>query len=529
MMSNRLSLFMSKRLLRFFLFVSVAFLLLFFLYFPDSETNSKTILSAPDYLSNDPDHLASFLKSPRLKEIHEENLEHLAQVEKLKQLKYQQELEQQHQMMEHEKYLQEQRKIHKDPIKEEEQNQEILRDLVNLQFSSNKDKKKNTNRQDSKNVNINSEKDDNKEDMDAMRELTPFTSIGKYNTDPKFNDTMEYIRQYSGKPGAKPRATFLTLLRNEDADDMVRTIMNFQRKFNDKFEYPWIFLNDEEFDTSVKEVLQKTAPSIKMIFGTIPKEHWSYPHWIDQDKAAQGRQKLTEMDVIYGDSESYRHMCRYQSGFFWRHELLDDYDWYWRVEPETNLHCEVSYDVFQWMQDNDKMYGFTLSIHEFEATVSSLWTSVKKFFRANPSYKNEYNLKKFISNDGGVTYNLCHFWSNFEVANLHLWRSPAYRHFFDFLDREGGFFYERWGDAPIHSIAASMFLPKEKIHHFKDIGYHHPPYNSCPIEDKIYKSNKCDCDQDKDFTFHDYACGQEFYAAQGIEKPINWRRNVGKW
>ena len=75
----------------------------------------------------------------------------------------------------------------------------------------------------------------------------------------------------------------------------------------------------------------------------------------------------------------------------------------------------------------------------------------------------------FISDDKGETYNLCHFWSNFEIANLNFWRGEAYRKYFDYLDQTGGFFYERWGDAPIHSIAAALFLPKDKIHYFDDV------------------------------------------------------------
>lgn len=36
--------------------------------------------------------------------------------------------------------------------------------------------------------------------------------------------------------------------------------------------------------------------------------------------------------VIYGHSVPYRNMCRFNSGFFFRHPLLADYDYYWRIE-----------------------------------------------------------------------------------------------------------------------------------------------------------------------------------------------------
>ena len=35
--------------------------------------------------------------------------------------------------------------------------------------------------------------------------------------------------------------------------------------------------------------------------------------------------------------------------------------------------------------------------------------------------------------------------------------------FFEHLDKKGGFYYERWGDAPVHSIGAALFAKKEQI------------------------------------------------------------------
>lgn len=48
--------------------------------------------------------------------------------------------------------------------------------------------------------------------------------------------------------------------------------------------------------------------------------------------------------------------------------------------------------------------------------------------------------------------------------------------YFEYLDKAGGFYYERWGDAPVHSIAAALFARKDQIHFFQDIGYRHEPF-----------------------------------------------------
>lgn len=40
---------------------------------------------------------------------------------------------------------------------------------------------------------------------------------------------------------------------------------------------------------------------------------------------------------------------------------------------------------------------------------------------------------------------------------------PTSQAYFEHLDHTGGFFYERWGDAPVHSLAAAMFLNASEV------------------------------------------------------------------
>lgn len=46
-------------------------------------------------------------------------------------------------------------------------------------------------------------------------------------------------------------------------------------------------------------------------------------------------------------------------------------------------------------------------------------------------------------NDDGDGWNFCHFWSNFEIADMDFFRSDEYRGYFDMLDQSGGFYFER--------------------------------------------------------------------------------------
>lgn len=51
---------------------------------------------------------------------------------------------------------------------------------------------------------------------------------------------------------------------------------------------------------------------------------------------------MVRKKVIYGHSVPYRNMCRFNSGFFFHHPLLANFDYYWRVEPHVKFFCDLS-------------------------------------------------------------------------------------------------------------------------------------------------------------------------------------------
>lgn len=316
----------------------------------------------------------------------------------------------------------------------------------------------------------------------------------------------------------KQKATFVSLARNSDVWSIASSIQGVEDRFNHRYHYDWVFFNDEEFSEEFINVTKRLI-SGKVFYEVIPKKHWSYPSWVDQDLAKAGRDKLVSENIIYGGSESYRHMCRFESGFFWQQPIMDKYKYYWRVEPDTKLFCDIDNDLFKEMADNKYKYGFAISMLEFEKTIPTLWQHTKKFISDNPSYVAKDNLEKFITTNDGETYNLCHFWSNFEIADLDFWRSQAYRDYFDYLDSTGGFFYERWGDAPIHSIAASLFLKKSEIHYFGQVGYFHPPFTNCPSDKAVHAKGNCVCNPADTFTWQGYSCTGHYFNVQGLKRP----------
>ncbi|KAL0574162.1 hypothetical protein V5O48_007790 [Marasmius crinis-equi] len=265
-------------------------------------------------------------------------------------------------------------------------------------------------------------------------------------------------------PPRRANATFVLLARNSDLDGIVISMKQIEDRFNKKFGYPYVFLNEEPFtDDFKRHITELTDAEVK--FGLIPREHWFQPEWIDEGKAAAAREKMVTKQVLYGGSVPYRNMCRFNSGFFWRNELLEEYKYYWRwgalyilsgfpshvglasIRPDVKFFCDLDYDPFLVMEDQKKVYAFTITFPEF----------IKEY----PRYIEPDNSLDFLSDDGGETYNLV--WSNFEIGDLEFWRGEAYGQFFDFLDKKGGFYYERWGDAPVHSMGVALLARRDQI------------------------------------------------------------------
>ena len=282
-------------------------------------------------------------------------------------------------------------------------------------------------------------------------------------------------------------ATLLSLVRNKELGELVRSMQDLERTWNHKFNYPWTFINDEPFSEEFKRVTKaNTAAACNYLL--IPKEHWTIPSWINQDLMHESANILEEQNVQYAHMQSYHQMCRWNSGLFYKHPDLLDTQYYWRVEPKVHFFCDVDYDVFRYMRDHNKTYGFTVNLYDSPQSIATLWPETIKFLAANNHLIAENNAMKWLTdkdrrpdhNLKANGYSTCHFWSNFEIADMSFWRSPAYEAYFEHLDRAGGFFYERWGDAPVHSIALGLFEDKNKIHWFKDIGYQHIPFFNCP-------------------------------------------------
>ncbi|KAK3995867.1 family 15 putative glycosyltransferase [Cladorrhinum sp. PSN332] len=294
----------------------------------------------------------------------------------------------------------------------------------------------------------------------------------------------------------RENAAIVMLARNSELEQALHSIVSIEKHFNQWYHYPVVFLNDEKWDEAFIETMKETV-SGEARFEVISKEEWLYPKWMDQDKAKQSIAEQGRKGILYAGMETYHHMCRFFSGKFYTIEALRDYKWYWRVEPDVDFHCSITYDPFAEMAKNGKVYGFTISLREEQATCPGLFRRIADWKESHhlrttelwkamiaPSWM-PWPFRSMMSWFGhrdkhGDAWSLCHYWSNFEIADLDFFRGHQYQSLYQSLERSGGFYYERWGDAAVHSLAVAMLLDPHQVHHFEDFGYRHDDFYQCP-------------------------------------------------
>jgi alpha 1,2-mannosyltransferase len=110
-------------------------------------------------------------------------------------------------------------------------------------------------------------------------------------------------------PDAPVKACFVVLVRNSELDGIAHTIEQIESTFNNKFHYPYVFLNDDEFTEEFKQKTSSLTTS-ETKYGKVDNQMWGYPNYINQTLAAECRNEMAKLNIPYADSESYRHMCR---------------------------------------------------------------------------------------------------------------------------------------------------------------------------------------------------------------------------
>ena len=177
--------------------------------------------------------------------------------------------------------------------------------------------------------------------------------------------------------------------------------------------------------------------------------------------------------VHHRSSRSYLAMCRFFTLMLSTHPLMTLFSYYWRLDSHSYLFSPKPIeDPFELMQKRQIQYAFVMTNQDGEPYVTGLWNFFHDFLNRHcltPSEAVRETQTRWFGR-----YSIDIIFNNFAISNVSLWRdNPIVRAWLQAVDRAGGIYRYRWGDAPIHTLALTQFIPREQIARLRYFGYFH--------------------------------------------------------
>ena len=255
-------------------------------------------------------------------------------------------------------------------------------------------------------------------------------------------------------PKNKPKAAIYFLITTKRLSKLQTALRSLDKYFNDRFHYPVIIFHEAN---ARKHLIDITSWSKSYI--VYQEISFKLPSFIPSNY------KYKNCTI---KSTGYRHMCRFHSKLVYEQPIMRLLDYAWRLDDDSELLYPIEVDVFQFMHQNDIEYGYQLVTNDSARCVVGLWDAARQ-------YVTDYNITTQFFHQWGDTRM---FYNNFELSKMSFWLSKQYQDYMEYIDQLGGIYYKRWGDAPIKSIAISMFLSRRKIYNFKFISYKHQKFRN---------------------------------------------------
>lgn len=140
-----------------------------------------------------------------------------------------------------------------------------------------------------------------------------------------------------------------------------------------------------------------------------------------------------------GFNIGYRSMCRFFSGEMFKLPIMQNYRYYIRLDCDSRFERGLSISLFDWFTNQNLNYAFIKSAIQLDHpdVVRGLKQAVLEYMprRRRVFYPRYFGRKMY--------------YTNFEMGSLAFFTSSRWLDLYEFLDARGGFYLNRWGDAPV--------------------------------------------------------------------------------
>lgn len=261
---------------------------------------------------------------------------------------------------------------------------------------------------------------------------------------PEF-DFRKYLTEKPKNENKKINACIMTFIDSEKTDEWLKTMIELEDKFNKRFNYSYLIFTQVDLPLQKKTTISILTEG-NVEYAVIPDEFWRFPKHIDVKKV-----KKIFKNMITKSKLDSMYKSRYFSGYFFRHELALKYDYYWFIEPNSNLPCNINADPFKKLVYRNKLISFfVLNTESFKGKNSLLSKTLRKWSSIVKKSVPKLDLT-------------CSLSSHISIGSFNIFRDSKYLEYFELIDKSGGFFYETWKDWTIKKMYIDMTINPQSI------------------------------------------------------------------
>ncbi|KAK1995080.1 glycolipid 2-alpha-mannosyltransferase [Colletotrichum falcatum] len=327
-----------------------------------------------------------------------------------------------------------------------------------------------------------------------------------------------------------PRAAFVALVSENQLDQMVESVAQLERRFNSKYRYDWVFFSFEELSEDFKDATSN-ATTGTVTYDLTTQQHWSVSRQVDLGRFEAVDADTAQVQVSHhrrrwsaGPFAREKRLQAYD--WFWMVEpgtrFMCDINFdIFRLMRDHGITYSLKEIPFPEEQHSKLLWQSTKSFvakhpELVRPAADITWILTDGGNLSKPSFSSEYHVGQIDEvqvdqdlesstrsrRDGGPetersvcpgvsheaddeqcgsrstvhtgasrldsNYQECTADTPIEIGSLAHFRSPQHTSYFDYLDNAGEFYYDSPGELNVHSLSASMFLPREKLWLFGD-------------------------------------------------------------
>ena len=253
------------------------------------------------------------------------------------------------------------------------------------------------------------------------------------------------------------------------------------QNFNSKYKYPLRILHEGDYDaTSQEEIIKSVRSSMRHLvtFKELDKTDFDIPEHINLEKV---NKSIEIQPVPYWRNLKYRSMCYFWIKHFFKY--TKEFDYVMRLDDDSFIEEPIAEDFFKILEHKNLVYISNI-VHVdcglcnfqmkelFERIAPDKKEMLNGIFVSsvlgpdNPifhKFKKVHSLitdKEIIQNEYKLDMPYMYY-NNFFITRTAFWNQEDVKKIIEEIDKDGGIFYYRYGDAPLQTLILSILAPSQ--------------------------------------------------------------------